>query len=68
MHDTPQGDPMIGEHMRVIFEVLTQLRIRGVFQPVPELVQHMVARQLLGRAGITMMHWDISSDTGFDGE
>ena len=59
---------MIGEHMRVIFEVLTQLRIRGVFQPVPELVQHMVARQLLGRTGITMMYWHIGSDTRFNGE
>ena len=68
MHNTPQRDTMIGQHMRVILQVLSQLRECGIFQPVPELAQHMLARQLLRRAGITVLHRHIGSDAGLDAE
>ena len=47
-------DAMVGKHMPVVLNVLTQLVCGRVFQPGLELGQYFVARQLFGRIGVTV--------------
>ena len=57
-------DAMVGKHMPVIFHVLPQLGVQGVFKPRPEPRQHLVPRQLLGCAGVTVGQGDVSRFPG----
>ena len=55
-----QGDAVVGEDVLVVFEVLAEFGRLGIFEPGLELGQHGLARQLVGRAGVTMGERQVS--------
>ena len=51
---------MVGQHMAVIFDVLTDFVLEWVFQPRLELVQHLVDGQLRRGIGCVVRQRDVS--------
>ena len=65
VHNASQLDAVVGKHMAVVFQVLPDLGLGGIFQPGLEDGQHMLARQRFGRVLIAMRHGDVGGDAGF---
>ena len=61
-------DAVVGKDVAVVLDVLAELFMRWVFQPGFELGQHLVARQLLCRAGVDVRHGNISRLAGCDAQ
>ncbi len=62
--DAVQRDLVVGEHLRVVLEMLADLPALGTLQPGLQLRQHLVARQLLGRVGAAMRDRDVGRAAG----
>ena len=50
---------VVGKHMAVIFDVLTQFFVRGVFQPRFQFGQYLVAWQLNGCIRVAVRQWNV---------
>ncbi len=61
-------DAVVGQHMRVVLQMLAELRQIGVFQQRLQCREHALAGQLLGRARIVMRQRHIRRLTGFNAE
>jgi len=59
---------MVGKHMAVVFDVLTQFERGWVFQPGLQLRQHGLARQLIGRVRADVGQGNVSSLPRLDGK
>ncbi len=54
---------VVGKHVAVVFDVLSQLGPGRVFQPGFQARQNVITRQLRGRAGVVMRQWNIGCFT-----
>jgi hypothetical protein len=62
-----EPDAVSCQDVGVVLQVVADLFLRAVFQPGPELFQHLVARQLLRGAGVVVRHGDVGGLARFDG-
>ncbi len=68
MGDAAQPDAVIGQHIEIIFQVLAQLGLAGIFQQGFQLFQHLVAIQLIGGTGVVVGQGDVGGLAGLHGE
>ena len=61
-------DAMVGQHMAVVFHMLTQLVLGRVFQPRFQLGQHLLQRQLRRRIGRVVGQRDVGGHTRRDAQ
>ncbi len=67
MLDAAQRDAMVHEDVRVVLQMMPDLRCRAL-EPRPEALEHGFAVQLIGRAGVTMRERNVSGFAGRDGQ
>ena len=66
--DARQGDPVVGQHIGVVLEVLAQLGPLRVLQQGLQARQHLVAVQLLGGPEVIVTQWHIGGRAGLHRE
>ena len=60
-----QPDAVSGKHVGVVLEVVADLFLLRIFEPRPELFEHLVTRQLLGCARVIVRDRDVRGLAGF---
>ena len=68
MHITLHFNAMVGKHMAVVFDVLTQFACLGVLQPGLEFGQHLIAWELGRCIGVAVGQRDVARHARFHAE
>ncbi len=63
-----EPDAVTQKHVRVVFEVVAELRALRIFEERLQGFEHAFPIQLFGRAGIAVTHRHIRGDAGLGGE
>ena len=66
VRDAGKPDAAIGQRMHLVLHVVPELALMRAFEPRPKLFEHVVQRQLLGRARIAVRERDVAGLQCFD--